>query len=116
MGTVHLAGRILFSFRLIITSLVWAKHFRGRVQDVVTDPLNAAIAQATVTLQNTNTKTVTARTTDESGRYLFDFVEPGTYTLTAQTPSFGKFAQENLQGLVRSDLTINDPLKVGDDS
>jgi len=29
---------------------------RGRVQGVVTDPLNAAISQATVTLLNSNTK------------------------------------------------------------
>jgi hypothetical protein len=93
---------------------VWAQDYRGRVQGMVTDPSEAAIARSTVTLQNTNTRTATIRTTDEYGRYLFDFVEPGTYTLTAESPGFGKYVKENVQVLVRSDLTVNLALRVGD--
>src|SRR5690242_18964079 len=107
-------NQILFPCSLLIAASLWAQDFRARVQGVVTDPLNAAISQATVTLLNTNTKTATVRTPDQSGRYLFDFVEPGTYTFTAQGPGFGKFVQENVQVLVRSDLTINVPLRIGD--
>ncbi len=98
----------------LLLGFALAQDYRGRVQGVVTDPANAAIAQATVTLLNTNTKTATVRRSDESGRYLFDFVEPGNYTLTAESPGFGKFVQENVQVLVRSDLTVNVALKIGD--
>src|SRR5438128_882385 len=80
---MNLIARSLVPFSLLVATLAWAQDYRGRVQGVVTDPLNAAITDATVTLQNTNTTTATVRRTDELGRYLFDFVEPGTYTLTA---------------------------------
>lgn len=93
---------------------MWGQDYRGRVQGVISDSTNAAVVQATVTLVNTNTKTATTRTTDETGRYLFDFVEPGTYSLTAEASGFGKFVQENIQVLVRSDITVNASLKVGD--
>ncbi|MEX2261302.1 MAG: TonB-dependent receptor [Bryobacteraceae bacterium] len=99
---------------ILIGSLAWSQDYRGRVQGVVTDPSSAAVAQAQLTLQNTNTGLTTVRTADESGRFLFDFVEPGIYTLTADSAGFGRFSQENLQVLVRSDLTINVSLQVGD--
>lgn len=99
---------------LVAALLCFAQDYRGRVQGVVSDPTNAAIAQATVTLVNMNTKVATVRTTDTDGRYLFDYVEPGTYTLSGESPGFGKFSQANLQVLVRSDLTVNMSLKVGD--
>ncbi|MBL8214493.1 MAG: TonB-dependent receptor [Bryobacterales bacterium] len=84
------------------------------MQGVVTDSTGASIPRATITLINSSTKNATQRTSDESGRYLFDYVEPGTYSLTGENSGFGKFIQENIQVLVRSDLTINVSLKVGD--
>ena len=41
---------------LVAALLCFAQDYRGRVQGVVSDPTNAAIAQATVTLVNMNTK------------------------------------------------------------
>ncbi|MFN7925928.1 MAG: TonB-dependent receptor [Bryobacteraceae bacterium] len=98
---------------LLLTSSAWTQDYRGRVQGVVTDSSNAAIPQATVTLTNSNTRTATVRTTGERGQYLFDFVEPGTYSVTAASQGFGNFSKENLQVLVRSDLTVNIVLEVG---
>src|SRR2546426_7893368 len=89
---------------LFFACLAWTQDYRARVQGVITDPANAAVAQATVILLNTNTKTIATRNTDEFGRYLFDFVEPGTYTLTAESAGFGKFIRESIQVFVRSDL------------
>ncbi|MBI1792449.1 MAG: carboxypeptidase regulatory-like domain-containing protein [Acidobacteria bacterium] len=99
---------------LILACVSLAQDYRGRVQGIVTDPSNAAITRATVTLLNNNTRAATVRITDESGHYLFDFVEPGAYTLTTDGAGFGRFVQENVQVLVRSDLTVNVTLKVGD--
>ena len=69
-----------------------AQEYRGRIQGVVTDPSKAVVAGATVTLRNNNTGVAAARTTDATGHYLFDLVEPGTYNVTsscrASTGSF----------------------------
>ncbi|MFN0104356.1 MAG: TonB-dependent receptor domain-containing protein [Bryobacteraceae bacterium] len=99
---------------LFMIGALVAQDYRGRVQGVITDASNASIGQATVTLTSGNTKTATVRATDERGQYLFDFVEPGTYSLTASGPGFGTVVKENLQVLVRSDLTVNVTLRVGD--
>ena len=104
----------LFALGIVAAVLLDAQDYRGRVQGVITDPAAAAVAMATVTLTNSNTRIATVRATDESGRYLFDFVEPGSYTLTAESAGFGKFIKENIQVLVRSDITVNAALRVGD--
>ena len=98
----------------VLSVSLFSQDYRGRVQGVVTDSTGASIPRATITLINSSTKNATQRTSDESGRYLFDYVEPGTYSLTGENSGFGKFIQENIQVLVRSDLTINVSLKVGD--
>lgn len=97
-----------------LTVSLFSQDYRGRVQGIVTDSTGASIPRATITLINSSTKNATQRTSDESGRYLFDYVEPGTYSLTGENSGFGRFVQENIQVLVRSDLTINVSLKVGD--
>ncbi len=91
-----------------------AQDFRGRVQGIVSDATNSAIPQATVTLTNTATRVSTVRTTDERGQYLFDYVEPGPYSVTAASQGFGSSVKDNVQVLVRSDLTVNMALRVGD--
>src|SRR4051812_41199241 len=107
-------SRLTPALVVCLASSLYAQDYRGRLQGVVSDPSGAAVASATVTLQNVNTKNVTVRNTSENGRYLFDFVEPGPYTVTSEAAGFGKYMQENVQVLVRSDLTVNMTMKLGD--
>ena len=90
-----------------------AQDYRAKVQGVVTDSTRAAVPGATVTLSNDNTGVETVRTSNESGHYIFDFVEPGTYTVTVEHPGFSKFTQTNIQVQVRGDVTVNASLTVG---
>ena len=55
----------------------------ARVQGTVRDDSNAALPGATVTLTNDATGVVASRISDGDGRYLFDFVDPGIYTISA---------------------------------
>src|ERR1019366_8764263 len=95
------------------TGVVFAQEFRGRLQGTVADPSEAAISCDSVTLRNINTGVETVRQTDSSGRYLFDLVQPGTYSVTVQAAGFDKYVQENVTVLTAGDVTVNAALKVG---
>jgi hypothetical protein len=91
-----------------------AQEYRGRVQGSVTDTSEAAIAGATVTLTNVQTGVSSTRETNETGRYIFDLVLPGTYTVAVQFTGFTRFVQENVILQSRSDVTVDAILKPGD--
>lgn len=91
-----------------------AQEYRGRVQGAVTDSSQASVAGATVTLSNVDTGVSSTRQTNEQGRYLFDLVLPGKYSVTVQLQGFNKFVQENVVLQSRSDVTVDAMLRAGD--
>ena len=102
------------AFALILTTHVAVgQSFRGRVQGTITDDSNAVIAGASVTLLNVNTGVKAARQTTQAGFYLFDNVDPGSYSVTVEMPGFSKFTQENVLVQSGGDITVNATLKLG---
>jgi len=105
--------------RQILTAVAFAfglsaQEYRGRVQGSVTDGSQAAVSGATVTLSNVDTGVVSTRQTTEQGRYLFDLVLPGKYTVAVQLQGFNKFVQANVVLQSRSDVTVDAVLRPGD--
>ena len=98
---------------LLLTVTAFAQDYRGRIEGVVTDPSQAVIAGATVTLVNVNTGVQTVRQTSPTGLYLFDLLDPGTYSLTVENAGFGKFVQQNIVVQTRGDVTVNAALSPG---
>src|SRR6185369_6425433 len=98
---------------LLLTFPGWAQNYRGRVQGVVTDQSQAVVGGATVTLLNVATGVSVVRQSSESGLYLFDSVDPGTYTVMVELSGFSKFIQENIVVQTRGDVTVNALLKAG---
>jgi Carboxypeptidase regulatory-like domain len=101
------------SLCLISASVVMAQDYRARVEGLVTDQSKAVIAGAKVTLLNVNTGIRSVRDTSPTGLYLFDLVDPGTYTISIEVPGFGKFHQDNFPVLTRGNVTINAMLSPG---
>ena len=91
----------------------FGQDYRGKIQGVVTDPSQASLAEASVTLRNINTGIETVRATDAEGHYLFDFVPPGTYSVTVTATGFQKYVQENVTLLTRGDVTVNATMSIG---
>lgn len=108
---IKAAVATLLLVMLCFTAL--AQSYRGRVQGIVTDPSRAVIIGADVTLLNVATGIKSVRKTSETGLYLFDMVEPGTYTVTVEIAGFGKFVQENIVVQMRGDVTVDVSLKPG---
>jgi len=90
-----------------------AQDYRGRIEGLVTDQSKAVIAGCTVSLVNVNTGVRVVRQTSDTGLYLFDLVDPGTYTITVEAAGFGKFIQENIVVQTRGDVTVNATLNPG---
>ncbi len=90
-----------------------AQDYRGRVQGSVTDSSTGALPGVTVTLVNDATAVTVTRVTDAQGRYLFDFVDPGTYSVVAELSGFKKADQRNVRVPQRGDVTANLALEVG---
>ena len=78
---------------LLLSSLALGQDTRGKVQGLVTDPSGASVPAAMVTLRNDNTGVQAQKTTDEYGKYLFDYVLPGDYTVTVELTGFKQFVQ-----------------------
>ena len=80
---ITLAGALM-----LLAPPAGAQDYRARVQGTVVDTSQGALPGATVTLTNNATGVAATRVTDTDGRYLFDFVDPGTYTLQAELSGF----------------------------
>jgi hypothetical protein len=98
---------------LLLSLAALAQDYRGRVQGTVTDATDAVVSGAKVTLRNVNKGIETVRDSNASGQFLFDFVEPGAYVLSAELAGFNKFTQQGIQVQTRGDVTVNPVLRPG---
>ena len=97
---------------LAMTAL--AQDYRGKIQGAITDDSGAVIPGAKVILQNDDTKVEVTSVTNEEGRYKFDFVEPGNYSIIAEKAGFKKIVQQSLIVRIQGDLTVDLKLAIGD--
>jgi hypothetical protein len=97
---------------LVALTPALAQEYRGRVQGTLTDETQLAVPGAQVTLKNDATGVAVTRTTGPEGRYLFDYVDPGTYTLTAELSGFATVVQRNVLVQARGDVTADVMMKV----
>ena len=106
-------GIVLIGFVLGTVVAASAQDYRARVQGAVVDISQAALPGATVELINEATATKAFKVTDAQGRYLFDFVDPGTYTVTAELTGFKKAERKTIRVQQRGDVTANLTLEIG---
>ena len=101
-------------FLFLTASLAWSQATStGTVTGQVTDPSNAVVAGATVTLTDSTTGKSQTTTTNETGRYIFSNVALGTYDVTVAKEGFAqtKVAQQGVS--VGATTTINVAMKLG---
>ncbi len=115
MGVPHKTKPILFVvLSVLLTFVLPAQEFRGRIQGSVVDASGGAVPNATVTLLNTETGVTATRQANEVGQYIFDLISPGNYTITVEFTGFTKFQQKSIVLQQRGDLSVNVVLKPGD--
>ncbi|HQR31957.1 MAG TPA: carboxypeptidase-like regulatory domain-containing protein [Blastocatellia bacterium] len=104
---------LLLGLILSLTSLTTAQDYRAKVQGVVSDTNQAALAGAKVTLRNIGTGVEVTRQTNSDGHYLFDFVESGIYSVLVEAQGFKKYEQRNITIQNRGDVTVDVKLEIG---
>ncbi|HWR52383.1 MAG TPA: carboxypeptidase regulatory-like domain-containing protein [Bryobacteraceae bacterium] len=75
-------------FILLSFALVWAADTTGSVQGVVLDPSGASVPSVELILVNQATQVTQTQKSGDDGRYVFNIVVPGTYTLKTSAAGF----------------------------
>lgn len=108
-----MSQRLLLATLLGICSLS-AQDFRATLQGTITDPSDATIAAATVTLKNTETGVERRSEADTSGHYLFQFLPVGNYVLTASASGFKTSVREGIRLDLGANLRVDVQLPLGE--
>jgi len=98
---------------VVLVSGLFAQDYRARVQGVVSDSSGAVIPGAKVVLRNQNTGFEATRQAGATGHYLFDAVEPGRYTVSAESTGFARSAKSDVAVQTRADVTVDLALQPG---
>src|SRR5919197_1829049 len=89
---------------ILLTARLWGQAVSGSITGYVYDASQAVVAEAKITITNTDTALSVTRLTDASGRFLVTNLPPGTYSASVEAPGFRRFVQENI--VVRIDSTV----------
>src|SRR5437773_1415652 len=106
-------GILLLASMLAMATSITGQDYRGKVQGSITDENGAAVPGAQVVLRNIESGVEVTRQTNDDGRYVFDFVDPGEYTLAVEHAGFKKALQEHVIVRVRGDISVDLKLAVG---
>ena len=85
----------------------------GAIGGTVSDPSNAAIPSATVTLRSQGTNKEETVVTGEDGRFRFTNLQPGTYSVSVSASGFADYKQSEITVEVGRLTDVNAALRVG---
>ena len=95
-------------------SRLYPQAITAKVVGTVTDPTEAVVAAANVTITNVQTNQTRTTATNEVGHYEFPFLAIGTYRLGVEAPGFQKSEITNFNLNVAQVLRLNIVLRVGE--
>ena len=91
----------------------YAQLYTSDIVGTVTDATGAVMPGAQVELINVRTGVKQHTQTNQAGDYVFQYLETGTYTLTAEAHGFKRLVQENILVQPLSKVSVNVVLEPG---
>jgi hypothetical protein len=85
----------------------------GGLVGTVKDPSGAVVSGVHIALTNEKTGVVQEAVSPSTGTYVFQSVQPGTYSLKAQFKGFGTFIEQGIEVNVQHVDTVDVPLTIG---
>jgi len=91
-------SRALFvlSMLSVLPAGALAQDVQATISGTVTDPTGAVVAGVEIRVSNLERGTTVQATTNESGLYFVRFLQPGSYTLTAERTGFKRFVRSGI--------------------
>jgi hypothetical protein len=109
LSFVVILGALLFG----LSAPVMGQAVNATLLGTVTDSSGAVVANAKVTITETNTGISRASQTNESGNYVFPDLPPGTYTVTAEQTGFKRESRAGIDVIVNTTGRIDLVLQPG---
>lgn len=98
---------------ILLVAPAWAQDITGTVQGFVTDPAGARVPNVKVDLMNEGTHLSATHTTNAEGEYLFNFVAPGQYAVTAASAGFKTATLTAIDVAVNRSTRVDIRMEVG---
>src|SRR5882672_5406361 len=93
--------------------LAYSQAVNATLLGTVTDSSGGVVANAKITISETNTGANRVGSTNESGNYTFPNLPPGTYSVTAEQPGFKKITHAGVDVLVDTTTRVDLVLQPG---
>ena len=101
-------------FLSAIVWMAWGQSFQGSLRGRVTDPKDAVIPTAKVTLIEEATSVASTTVTNDKGEYSFPALNPSTYRLVVEAPGFKKLEQKGIVIVTQTANTQDAKLDIGE--
>ena len=99
---------------ILLAAAAMAQTTFGVIRGRVLDATGAPVPGVKVTVTNTGTNIAKTLTTADSGAYEAGYLQPGTYSVTAEAAGFKKFVSEGLVLNANAIVLVDANLTVGD--
>jgi hypothetical protein len=114
-------GKLLCTFVLAIAAFFVSvapafAQFRTSIQGVVTDPQDAVIPGATLTLKDLSNNQTQVRTSNDAGVFNFNALPPDHFSLTVEMKGFQQKVLDNLVLIPEQPNSLNVKLELGVES
>ncbi|MBI4910041.1 MAG: carboxypeptidase regulatory-like domain-containing protein [Acidobacteria bacterium] len=109
------------SFSFLLSSILsvcislsmFGQESRGSISGRVSDPTGAVVPGAGIAITNTATNNIRRTTTNDTGYYEINLLEPSAYTVSVEAQGFKKALRSGLTLNVSARLDINFVLQIG---
>ncbi|MGA3098154.1 MAG: TonB-dependent receptor [Bryobacteraceae bacterium] len=103
----------MFALLLVFAVSAWAQLDTGTIAGRVSDATGAVVANAQISIVQTDTNFETLSQTNEEGLYRAQSLRPGPYRVTVTAPGFKRFVREGMNLRVGDVMELNLALEVG---
>lgn len=98
---------------LLFSSVAFSQQSTSSVRGTVRDPQGNVVSGATATISNPATNFSRTTTSNDSGQYAFESIQPGSYTLEFEAKGFKKSVLTEVGALVAKATDLDVQLEVG---